>query len=128
MEIVNFTGEMHEEVCRWWRHYDWGEIPLSLLPARGFVVKDNDLLVCACWIYEDKTSAFGMLEWVVANPDINSIKSVKGLHLLIDTASKYASQHGLILHTTVRVKGLIKLYEKYGFITADEEMTNMARF
>jgi len=127
MNVRDFSAKDYDEVCSWWVAYGWGKIPLVILPAAGFVVESDGINICAGWIYEDKNAPFGMMEWIVSNPDSSSTESYKALNMLIETISKYADESKLVLHTSCKVKGLLKLYENHGFSKADEHMTNMVR-
>lgn len=128
MEVVEYKAEMYPVLAEWWNaHKDWAAIPEVFLPKRGWVVQDEESLLCAGFLYVDQDAPFGVMEWIVANPDNAPRESIKALHMLIASIVEIASKQGLVLHTSVRQEGLAKLYAKHGFSIADSGMINMIR-
>lgn len=127
MNVRKFVWSDYEDVSGWWKERGWGEVPLELLPDAGFIIEDGDIAVCAGWIYEDKKAPFGMMEWIISNPEAKNVQAVKSLNLLIETISKYADEKKLTLHTSCQIKSLIKLYGRNDFQQTDTNMTNMVR-
>jgi len=109
----------YEEICRWWVAHGWNPVPEHLLPC-GWVVEKNGILKCAGFLYVDRSSPCGMLEWVVANPDNQGTESYRGLDILLETVTTFAKNILIeVIYSKLTSESLEKLYHKHGFKTGD---------
>jgi hypothetical protein len=122
MKVTPFFAEKHyEDVTTWWKRYDWPVIPLKTLPPAGFIVEG----VCATWLYE-LDSNIAMLEWTVANKEVNFLYRSQALNCLIDHVLKYAKDKGYEhVFTTANHPGLIERLQGRGFMVTDKGVTHL---
>jgi hypothetical protein len=125
ISIERFQPEKHyESVCRWWSAQSWPIIPLSHLPQTGLVVMHEGMPAAAAWIYKTD-SAFCLLEFIVANPEIRKETRTAILSTLISSAKVVAEVMGFqSIFVTNRNQSLGKRLEAQGFKISDQEMTN----
>lgn len=127
MRARAFTWADYPEICQWWLSHKWPVIPSDHLSSIGIVVEENEKLVSACWVYVTN-SAFGLLEFVVTNPKVSLRMRAKGIELMLDAAVKVAQEHHVkTLFSSLKSHGLIRAFEKSGFLNADTDMTNLIR-
>jgi hypothetical protein len=122
MHVVPFNAEKHyEAVETWWKRHDWPVIPIKTLPPTGFIIEE----VCATWLYE-LDSNIAMLEWTVANKEINFLKRSQALNTLIDHVLKYAKNQGYEhVFTTANHPGFIGRLKERGFMVTDTSVTHL---
>lgn len=127
LETVTFTPNLHYAlISNWWKAHNWPAIPLDHLPT-GFVVTYNNTPAIAGFVYKTD-SAFGLFEFVVANPEIKGLARELAFKQLTDSVVQYSKTRGIkTLFTSVNNKGLIEKLKSSGFIQTDVNMTNFVR-
>jgi hypothetical protein len=117
----------YEELMRWWKAHGWEGVPKELLPPTGFIAYD-DKPRAAGWLYLDANVPFGMMEWIVTNPDNTPRQSFEAVKTVVEQITWLADEIKLLaVHTSVQHASLIKLYQKVGFEQADQNMINLVR-
>lgn len=115
--------------CGWWAGHGWDAPPLIFLPSLAVVACWEGVPVAAGWCYLDNSCPVAKLEWLVADPDPARAREVlKGLHAVIAFLSERVAEPDLgylVLLTTARQPGLIKILEKHEFVKTDEGMTHL---
>ena len=105
----------YEEICRWWVAHGWNPIHERMLPI-GFVIEKDGILKCAGFLYVDKYTPSGMLEWVVTNPDNQGFESYRALNLLLEEITTFAKYSMIeMIYSKLINKSLERLYNKHGF-------------
>lgn len=123
MEVRKFQTSDYFELCGWWNKHNWPCIPLDHLPENGFIVEG----LAAGFLYKTD-SKFGLLEFVVANPDSSKEDRAQALDLVIDNTLNLAKELGFkSIFSSITHPKLIQRYQEHGFMMTDENMTNMIR-
>lgn len=127
ISVEPFNIEKHyETVSAWWKAQNWPVMPLSHLPATGIIATDDGKPASACWIYKTD-SAYCLLEWIVADPELKGEPRDSALSVLIGAAKMLAASMGFItIHMSIRNQSLGKRLQAHGFSVADRAMTNYA--
>ncbi len=118
----------HEMLCEWWASHGWKDgVVRHALPRLGVIVTDDkDLPLSAGFLYSCDGCSFGLIEWVVSNPNAKPIQVYKSIYVLLGELKELAFKVGsTTLGASLKNKGLIKLYKRHGFVTTDLESTNM---
>lgn len=121
MKIKPYDDNKHSEVMDWFVGHGWDAPPIDVLPEDGFVVEG----VAAGWIYfgEPKMAFIG---WPVGNPKANRKEVYLGLELVLSTLGTLAKDRGAkLIWAWTSKPGLLKLYERLGYIVGDANSTNM---
>lgn len=127
--LVNLD-EDYAMLCAWWKAHGWDDgLPRHALPPIGIVVTDDkDKPLSAGFLYNCDGTSFGLIEWVVSNPDISGRLVYKSIFVLLGELKELAFKTGSFLLTAGVHKshrGLAKLYEKCGFQTVDNNMIGL---
>ena len=127
--ILLYDPDHHyKTVAKWWQDHDWPVLPTQALPVRGMLVVYHEQLICAGWMY-DSDSSIAWVEWVTSNPGITDKRLVlRSLQFLIESLSVWAFEIGKeSVFTSVKNPGLIRIYEKLGFLETDTGMVNLVK-
>ncbi len=118
-------GRDYPELCEWWRSRGWKALPPETLPAIGLIAEDDTHKFAAIFIYFVESN-WAYLEWLVTNPGSPLKKRGAAIDLVIDHALNVMSHAGTQrVHTSLKNKNLIKVFERHGFKVGDTEMTNL---
>jgi hypothetical protein len=118
------TAKHYEMVCKWWEAQSWPIIPLSHLPQTGIIVSFEGSPSAVAWIYKTD-SAFCLLEWITANPEIRREKRSSVLSALISSSKMIAKAMGFqSIFMSIKNQSLAKRIEPHGFAATDQGMTN----
>jgi len=116
MNCRPFLPVDYEMLCVWWRKHGWSPVPLPALPE-GVTVEGR----AAGFLYRAVGVPYGMIEWVVANPENSPVESYKAVDMVLKELIKMAEQYDILaLQGNVYGSGLPKIYEHNGFILGDE--------
>lgn len=127
MEAKPYSPNNYPIIRSWWESYKWAPIPEDLLPQTGYIIWQELQPLVSGFVYMTD-SKFGVLEWVLANPESDTIKRREALDLLITTLVSAAKEKGCTcLFTTAEHPGLIERYKTHGFTVGDVNMTNLIR-
>lgn len=123
-DVREYLDSDYDTLQEWWVGHGWEPVPQMFLP-RGFVVEG----IAAAFVYVDSVAEASMMEWVVANPnEENKIAIYKAIKLLIEAVNDHAKARGAkFMFTSVKHDGLLKMYEKAGFMATDTGITNMIK-
>ena len=91
MTVRAFLPKDYEAVSEWWQKHGWSPVPLGMLPC-GVVVENK----AAGFLYQDKDVPYGMVEWVVANPENTPRESFKAIDLILKELIAMAKIKNLI--------------------------------
>lgn len=121
-----FKPDQHyNAICEWWYAEDFAPIPLNHLPENGIVIYSGDKMACAAWIYRTD-SAFCILDWYIANPEIRKKERSDCLDLLISVSKEYIKKLGhLTIFTMSKHSALVSRLEKHGFLVSANNMTSL---
>jgi hypothetical protein len=113
----------------WWNDWGWEPPAKDFLPddgESGLMVLDNDVPVCAGFIYITNSKA-AWVDWIISNKKYTKNKrKYKAITLLVESLTNTCKDNGnKYIYALIKHKGLIKTYEKLGYIKGDtytEEM------
>jgi hypothetical protein len=113
----------------WWPAHNWGDgPPPAILPDDGAIAELNGGPTAAAFLYLGFNSKCAWLEFLVTNPHNSPRVSAKSLKLVIQHLLDVASKNGvLMVYSSLKNRGLIKMYEKFGFVQGDTGCTEMVR-
>lgn len=112
----------YDTLVSWWKAHKWEALPAIDIPDTGYIANE-----CAfgC-LYIDIHLRFAMLEWVVTDPKTNGKELVASLHELMDKLLATAKEVGVKrVYSVLKHKGLIRLYQKHGFVKGDTQVCDM---
>lgn len=126
MRIEAFDpGKHYEVLASWWAKHNWPAVPLDHLSRLGYVCCDGERPIIAGFLYLTGT-AFGIFEFIVANPEAGPKAKHEALALLIESVKIIGKEMGCrSLFTSVGHRGLIRQLKKQGFAETDTGMTNL---
>jgi len=105
----------------WWTSRNNSAFDTEMLPPDGFIVDD----ICAGWLYLTN-SVFSAFAWQVSNPSKSPKMVLQGFEMLVEHIQKYAVAAGRpSIFAYTNHHGLLKLYQKSGFIVGDNNMTHI---
>lgn len=70
--IQPITLDLYEVLVSWWKSYGWPIPEKNILPQRGYVSFIGDRPIGAGFFYKDETADFGLMDFIVCNPDSTS--------------------------------------------------------
>lgn len=121
----------YPELCEWWRKRPGWEqgVASKTLPQTGFIVFDaaTGQKYGAVFLILGE-SGWTYLEWLVTNPEAPLRVRKKAVDLLLQHGRNYAIEAGAKqVFSSIRTKsrGLVRAFQRAGFIPAEEGMTNM---
>ncbi len=125
ISVELFNPDKHyEAVCGWWTAQKWPTVPLSHLSGTGIVVSHDGKPAAAAWIYKTD-SAYCLLEWIVASPEVRREARASALSALISSAKVAAQLMGFrSMFMTIKHESLAKRIRAQGFVATDSGMTN----
>ena len=111
-------------LVNWWNDYAWTPPFKNFLPDNGtggFIVYSKDIPICAGFIYKTN-SKVAWVDWIISDKNYKDKKiKAEALKYLITTMSNICKELGYIYaYALIKHKGLTKLYEKLGYIKADQ--------
>lgn len=127
MTVRPFKPEDHPTIAWWWEVRDFAAIPVKMLPPDGVVVCEDGRPVAACFLYLGDTHGgkAGWAEWMVTMPGLSPKKALAALEFALNEIILSAKRKGAVfLFTSLRNRGLGKLYQRAGFVETDTGMTN----
>lgn len=128
IKIKMFEEKDYPMVCEWWRRHEWPLIPLKALSEFGMIAHEDGVMLCAAWLYL-MTRYWGLIEWVIVNPDAPRKARQLGLKLLLARLKEEAKVfHVEAIFSSLKSNGLIRLYEKAGFKVTDTGMSNLVLY
>ena len=110
-------------LVNWWNDYAWTPPFKNFLPDNGtggFIVYSKDIPICAGFVYKTN-SKVAWVDWIISDKNYKDKKiKAEALEYLITTMSNICKELGYIYaYALIKHKGLIKIYEKLGYIKAD---------
>jgi len=111
-------------LVNWWNDYNWTPPFKDFLPDNGtggFIVYSKDVPICAGFIYKTN-SKVAWVDWIISDKNYKDKKiKAQALEYLITAMSNICKELGYTYaYALIKHKGLTKLYEKLGYIKADQ--------
>ena len=115
----------YEVISPWWEGHTGNIVPEAVLPKLGTVVEDDDgNPLAAAWLYMDNSIGVAWMSWLVSNPEIGPIKSVKAITLVLNSIEELCKEfnYGCLFTMTDR-KGVGSFLGRNGFTANHSGMT-----
>ena len=112
----------YETLKAWWDGHGWTPLSAEDIPDTGYIANE-----CAfgC-LYIDIHMRFAMLEWVVTDPSRPPRACLMALNEVLDKLLGTAKEVGVKrVYSVLKHEGLVKLYEKHGFVKGDTQVCDM---
>jgi len=118
-------------LVKWWKDWKWTPPPKDFLPENGeggFIVYDDDVPVCAGYIYITNSSV-GWCDWIISNFEYKDkdnrkkalLELVKTLTYTLELSNcKYA-------YALIKSNSLIECYKDNGYIEGDKYTKEMIK-
>lgn len=104
----------YDTLVSWWKDWNFGVVPLEVLPSLGIIIEDEGIPICAAGLYTSVDTKFSFMEWLVKDKNAPLLKSHKAVKLCIDEISELAKNKGCTLMFTVTSDdALMKRYTKH---------------
>lgn len=130
IRILN-DKDYDEILVGWWKDWGW-EPPLKdFLPQEGSggcIVFDEDKPICAGFIYATNSKVV-WIDWIISNKNYREKpKRKEAINLLIETLTTVGKTlGGKYAYALLKHKGLIKNYEKFGYVKGDSYTGEMIK-
>ena len=122
MEVVPVNLDYDLDTIHSWWEAHGTEVDLGkVLSDRGLIVPG----VCAAWLYlSDGPMAW--IGWSVANPHASPREVHDGFELIFNEFKDEAAEAGNpVVGAFTATSGLIKVFERAGFVAGDRDMTSL---
>jgi len=119
--IHPITDRHYQLICEWWQAHNFPIVSKEFVSTRGFIFCSDEKPIVAAWVMKEETCGFGMLEWLVFNPEATSEERETGFRELVshcETVAKEIGVKGLL--TTTNNQNLAKRFLNHGFHKSDE--------
>lgn len=114
---------------QWWKWHRFSAPPIDMLDNLrfGIMVYDGETQICAGFLFFTNAKAYGLLEYIVSNPEVKEKNTRKqALILLINTLIEMAQSKGVkTLYSSLKNQNLIQHYTQCGFLTGSTNTTEM---
>lgn len=126
--IQQIDDSLYQTICSWWIAHNWPVLPKEMLPKRGYMAFLGEKPIIAGFLYKDETSAFGMMEWMISNPDSSREQRDESFKELIKHVQEVSKEIGVrFLFTTTSKESLINRYKDAGFLVSDQSVTHLTK-
>lgn len=127
--MIKLIGSSYYSIlCNWWQSHGWPAIPKELLSSRGYISCLNEKPIIAGFLYKDETSTFGMMEWIIANPESTQEERTVAFKELVDHVVEEAGKIGVkFMFTVVKSDSLKNRFLENGFNITETQMTHLGR-
>lgn len=128
LTVRNLTTPDLWKITWWWPAHKWEAPPADLLPSDGVIVEKAGTPTAVGFLYLTTNSKCAWVEWLVTNPSNSPRVSAASLRLVIATLLDMAKRSGVkFVYSSLKNKGLIRLYERLGFRQGDVGCTDMIK-
>jgi hypothetical protein len=115
----------------WWKDWGWEPPAKDFLPddaEGGLIVLDNDIPVCAGFIYITN-SKVAWVDWIISNKNYTDKKRKHtAVKLLVETLTNTCKNNGhKYAYALIKHKGLVDTYKELGYINADNYTQEMIK-
>lgn len=120
MKTRAYKPSDYNELCKWWKSYNWAPPLEDALPSSGIIVEGK----CAGFLYITN-SKMGIMEWIVGNPECSKEERTEAIDTVIKGIKAMAKGFGIkYIFSSVQHPNLIQKYEENGIMKTDEGMIN----
>ena len=115
----------------WWKDWGWEPPAKEFLPddgQGGLIVLDNDIPVCAGFIYITN-SKVAWVDWIISNKNYKNKKAKhNAVGSLVDSLTQACKVRGnKYAYALIKHKGLVGTYKDLGYTVADNYTQEMIK-
>jgi hypothetical protein len=115
----------------WWEQWGWTAPEKDFLPddgRGGYIVYDEDIPVCAGFIYVTNSRA-AWVDWIVSNKEYRVKPNRKqAIGLLIEFLTNICKMSGSkYIYALIKNNSLIQTYESLGYVKGDSYTSEMIK-
>ena len=115
----------------WWKDWGWEPPAKDFLPDEGeggLIVLDNDIPVCAGFIYITN-SKVAWVDWIISNKNYEDKKAKhNAVNLLVESLTQACKAGGSkYAYALIKHKGLVETYKNLGYTEADNYTQEMIK-
>jgi len=110
----------YAELASWFKKHNWPAVPApGSIPNTGFIVRDDEQGLAACWLYLTNSN-IALLEWIVRNPKAPMKRAVVALgklirHVKMNFVAKCEPKIGQVWAFTSNERLANTLSKRHGF-------------
>ncbi len=125
------STDYEDTLVDWWKDWGWEPPAKDFLPDEGeggLLVLDNDVPVCAGFIYITN-SKVAWVDWIISNKKYTKKKRKHhAVQKLVETLTNTCKNNGnKYTYALIKHDGLINTYEKLGYIKGDAYTQEMIK-
>lgn len=132
LEIRTLREEDYDNILiEWWKDWGWEPVQKDFLPqngAGGLIVYDDDVPVCAGFIYLTNSSV-AWVDWIISSKTYRKKpeRSI-ALRILIMELTSVCKKVGVkYVYALIKHRGLISAYESLGYVKGDKYTQEMIK-
>jgi len=121
--------EDYSELCKWWKAWGWQyPIPLDMLSNEGIMVREDEVNICAGFLYLMTNAPIAWFTFPVSNPEIRGEKRDVAMRLLLQQVSLIAEKNGVkYIYSSLKNQSMIKRQKDEGFTVTDTNLTELIK-
>ena len=101
--ITPINDTLYEIICGWWKAYGWPIPQENILSKRRYICFIGEKPMCAGFLYKDESSAFGLMDFIVCNPDSTKEDRAQAIAELVAHIESVAKEIGIKALLTISV-------------------------
>lgn len=108
----------YEQLCEWWIGWRWVVAPpTTMLSDLGVMISNDDVNICAGFLYLMNKETVGWFTFPVSNPTVRGIERKEGMKMLVKEIEKIAKENGVLhLYSALRNPSMISLQKENGYV------------
>ena len=108
----------YEQLCEWWIGWRWAvPPPTTMLSDLGVMISNDDVNICAGFLYLMNKETVGWFTFPVSNPTVRGIERKEGMKMLVKEIEKIAKENGVLhLYSALRNPSMISLQKENGYV------------
>tara|TARA_B100001287_G_C22667606_1_gene523632 strand:- start:480 stop:968 length:489 start_codon:yes stop_codon:yes gene_type:complete len=91
----------YDTLVKWWKDWNFGKVPLEVLPPLGIMIENDNGPICAAGLYVGTGTKFCIMEWLVKDKNASLKDSHKAIQMCVDQVMELAKENGCTLMYTV---------------------------
>jgi hypothetical protein len=124
-------NDYQEILVEWWNQWNWTPPAKDFLPddgKGGFIVYDEDIPICAGFIYMTNSNV-AWVDWIVSNKEYRvKAKRREAIKLLIESLTNVSRNTGnKYAYALLKNQSLIKTYTDLGYTKGDSYTSEMIK-
>jgi len=103
----------YETLKKWWEDWEFGVVPLEVLPPLGIMIENNEGPICAAGLYVGTGTKFCIMEWLIKDKHSSLKESHRAIQLCINEVIKLAKDNDCtLMYTVTGDDSLMKRYTR----------------